>query len=52
MILRLGKTKVTAPLQFQAVLLNDCRPGDAAEPEVLRGKTSHVLTIRVGKARK
>lgn len=47
-ILRLGKTKVTDPLQFQAVLLNAYRPGDAAELEVLRGTKSHVLTIRFG----
>ena len=51
-ILRLGKTKVTDPLQLQAVLLNDYRPGDAAELEVLRGKTSHVLTIHFGAVEK
>lgn len=30
----------------------DGQPGDTAELEVLRGKKSQVLTIRVGKARK
>lgn len=30
----------------------DGQPGDAAEPEVLRGQTSQVLTIRFEKARK
>ena len=30
----------------------DGQAGDTVELEVLRGKTSHVLTIRVGKARK
>ncbi|MBQ4480344.1 MAG: trypsin-like peptidase domain-containing protein [Victivallales bacterium] len=51
-ILRLGKTQVTDPLQLQAVLLTDYRPGDTAELEVLRDKIRQVLTIRFGTVKK
>lgn len=57
----IGKTKVTDPLQFQAVQLSDCRPG-AAELEMLRdkleqnktnpGNSRQYMTIRVGAVEK
>ena len=60
-ILRLGETKVPAPLQFQAVQLSDCRPG-AAELEMLCDKSEQnktntdnfrqYMTIRVGAVEK
>ena len=47
-IVRLGKTQITDPLQLQAVLLTNYQPDDMAELEVASDKTRQVLTIRFG----